>query len=571
MQFVLLKLKNNPLGFSLILNFILFIITYIVAKPYFQSNDDVGMMLLSAGKIFAFEPTPYLQFMHVLVGDFLNFLYTYFPHGYWYGLFFIFCLFISYSAICYTIIKRESNQLYVLALYLLFFIISGYYVIVSLQFTIVASMLAIAGLMLLFFIHYNENIRYFKEAIFRKLAPYQVVSIGFIILASLIRFESMLFISLLFIPIIFYNLYQIQERFKTIYKLKVLVISFLTCFLLQKYHVYRYDSWSDFLEFNTKRAMFVDYNILGYAPKEAQIKALRAANWTINDYYMLMTWFFAEDKLYNIENFDKAIKQLPAYKHHIKLRELIDYQIQVYSYFRVVLAIFIFFLGLCFCKKQDIILCIGVFIFLPIMLVGIHYFLKAPPIRVFLPAFHFIAILPMIFFHFTWNDLISHQVRLIGVLISLLIIILKTHYLSETDQPINEVAEYRKKNLKDFTDVLSNLGQEQILVSWGQFFPYEYILPFSDLSVLGKRLRIIGLGTSQQTPDTKKMMYKLDINNIYVDLVRKDNLFLVANEELVKYYVQYMKEHYNLDVVVDVVIKDNHSGRVFKIRQVKNY
>ncbi len=571
MQFIVYQLKNKPLRFSFILHLILFAIVYALAKPYFQSNDDVGMMLLAAGKILAVEPSPYLQFMHVFVGDFLSLLYTYFPNGYWYGLLFISCLFISYWAICYTIIKRTSHHLYALAIYLLYFAVLGYYVLVSLQFTMVASMVAIGGLVLLFFIPYSENMYHVKEAVFKKPKPYQIVSAGFIILASFIRFESMLFISLLFSPIIFYYLYQKQERFNTIHRLMVLIISLLACFILQKYHTYRYNSWSNFLEFNAKRAMFVDYGILAYAPKEAQIKALQSANWTVNDYYMLMNWFFAEESLYNVENFDKAIKELPAYKYSIRLDELIENQIRIYTYFRVTLASFIFFLGLCFCKKQDIILCITIFVFLFVALIGVHYFLKAPPLRVFLPAFCFIAILPMMFLHLTWNNLISHYVRLTGILIAFLVIILKTYYVSELDEPINETAKNREKNLKQLVNILSsNLGQETILVAWRESFPYELILPFSDLSAFARKLRIIGLGTSQQTPDTKKVMQRFGINNIYIDLIRKDNIFLVANSQLVALYCQYMKEHYNLDVVGDFIIANTSGLGIFKIREVKN-
>jgi hypothetical protein len=562
------QLATYPLRFSFLLHIFFFAITYINVKPYFMSNDDIAMMLSVSGKILTTEPSPHVQFMHIFIGEVLSLLYTYFPDGHWYEGFFVSCLFIAYWQVCYVMLKRQS-KITVLFLYILFFITSASYTLIALQFTIIASVLAFSGLIILFFTPVAHTHLSIKD-IFLKPQSYQIIAFVMLLLAYMVRFESFIFILLVACPVIAYELYLKSQRIKTINNIAVLVVVLLICFPLQKYHLYRYKQWGNFLVFNEKRALFLDYSILEYAPLDAKIKALKAANWSVNDYVMLMTWFFSDEKVYNINNFDKALQALPKYKQEITFKQLWDYQKNVYSYALVLQSIGFLLFTLCFCKKVDILVITTSFIYLFFILLAIHYFLKPPPERVFIPAFYFISLLPLLFTHFTWQNLLKDSAsiftKIAFAITCLLVCISVFSSLKATKNSLR--AEEKEEILKNLINIIQP-NANKLFVVWGATFPYEYIIPFSNMDYLSN-LYLMGLGTSQQTPDAKKLLKKFDVKDIYIDLAMKENLFFIASEKLIiENYFQYMKEHYSLNLRGEGVVKINNAWFVIKIRPVK--
>src|SRR5262245_21796544 len=141
---------NSLLLASLLVNAVLFAVTYRLYTPHFQVNDDVGMMLLSSGTTLSLVPTEYLLFTNIVLGTLLRTMYQLKASVPWYPLYLVGCLLIAHVAILYVIVERNRSLIFVL-LYVVYFALCSQFFLTSLQFTMVAAITAIAGIALLLF------------------------------------------------------------------------------------------------------------------------------------------------------------------------------------------------------------------------------------------------------------------------------------------------------------------------------------------------------------------------------------------------------------------------------------
>lgn len=144
---VITATPTRPLLVSFAVATVLMAVTLLLATPQFNTRDDTIMMLLSSGAIIALQPSPYLMYTHVWIGNALAWLYSIAPEGYWYAWYLLGALWLAFWFLCYSALAALRSWL-ALVLYGLWFLASGSFMLFSLQFSMVAQILAVAGVAL---------------------------------------------------------------------------------------------------------------------------------------------------------------------------------------------------------------------------------------------------------------------------------------------------------------------------------------------------------------------------------------------------------------------------------------
>lgn len=244
MKFMIRKLRSSPTlrFFCIIVGFfLLFILLYKLFTLRYESNDDVVMMLISAG-YFSDSPNHHLVFINALLGYLISGLEKFYPAFNWYSIVLVFIHILSFSAIFYlfTFFTFSNRVKWVFRFLTL---AAFYYVSVRMQFTYVASFSCIAGLML---VHLWRN----------KL--FLISGLTFFTVGGLLRVESALVILLFFY--ITYIFFLGKEKLKA--SLPALLFPGLLLLLVEAidYQIYRNDSleWAEYQNYNKVRGEIND-------------------------------------------------------------------------------------------------------------------------------------------------------------------------------------------------------------------------------------------------------------------------------------------------------------------------
>lgn len=132
--------KNNLIGLSGVI--LLHVLCYAFFPIYFNTNDDVAMAFIANG-YFTGAPSQYLIFINVILGYVLKWGYELFPSVEWYSLLLVGVQFLSLTTLTILFQKRLS-----LVGKMAFWCAAAYFV-VFLQFTHVAFLSALAGIILI--------------------------------------------------------------------------------------------------------------------------------------------------------------------------------------------------------------------------------------------------------------------------------------------------------------------------------------------------------------------------------------------------------------------------------------
>lgn len=533
---------------------------------HYQTNDDVGMMLWLRGISIVEKPTVNILFMNIIYASLLKTLYLWTDKIDWYPLFFLIIVFTSYAYLSYIVIKYVTS-IYIRILYLIAFTGTFILPIVSLQFTIVAGIAGAAGAFGLLVAEKNVG-----EKIFASLL---------LIISSLIRHESFQLILVMFLPVYVYKLYlywrknnsKVSSLFLPIHLkyndwlIYIIVILFLNTGL----NYYSINEYGSYYQFNVKRGKIHDYQVLEKVDLQTKAQILAQLGWSENDYYMLGTWFFLNDKLYNVENFDKAIQYIPRTKIYQILYFIFNSKnLQAVKkwLFETPLNVFLLFLYAAFIFHRLCWMNIGMMLFSIIYFVLVYlliaFFLRVPPLRVYIVMYIAMCLLPFA----TMNSyaiaddkslIASNKVKFL-LKIALLSTAFYTASIAYKDIQ-KEILLYRTTS---FTKPLSTAVNEfcktypnaKLLVSWGEAFPFEAIRPFEDISYM-KKIKIFSLGTSQQSKEAKELLASLAISDLYVAIAERNDVFLLLFNSLklqeLNLYKKYMMDHYQKKIEIKIL------------------
>ena len=554
-------------------------LTYFFFTPHFISNDDPAMLLKVAGISKLTTPSAYMLYTHVFIGWILKSLYTLSLNFPWYGVYLSSCLALAYAVFFY-IILRNNPSISGLLLCVLFYLLIGMKLMLSLQFTIVAAMVALAGISLLVFYPHeyfegqsSTHFSFEKILTFRNIAGVLLIALG-----CMIRWRSMIYAIALALPVLAF--YYYQKPFKIILRQSgLLAVGILLSALMYQVNQMAYSSagWDHFLEAKPKAMKFINYGIIQNLPNEERRKIEKKIGWSTNDLNMFLNWFFMDEELYSIEKFDKALAFVPPYRKRSaeEVQSLME-KAMANRYF--VNGLLMAIIGLLFFafRWRNLLAIFAMLITIVLLFLYLTYYLKPPPQRVYFVAYAWLGVFPLLMLnrHVKVPLLrLSKQYLIQKILLFLLVIGLVYQY--------NGLFTKMKANSKNFESSsqwlystvkeINKNGEASLYVTWANSFPWKYITPFQDVRYL-KDFRTFGLGTGQQSPESKQILNEFGIKNLYTALLQREDILLIIKnrsaQRLLHFYKEFVKEHYGIEAYAEGVATTNVFS-VVKVYQAK--
>jgi hypothetical protein len=522
------------------------------------------MNLCAAGKGLAQHPSEFLLFQHFLIGLVLKFLYTSIPAFPWYGTLTYLYLLVSSLTVGYAILRLNA-RLSAVGLWLVTFVLFYLRVIVSPQFTICAGYLAIAGTLLLFATTVKPHVT--KKGNLYALT----VASALLILAGLIRIQSLLLVLLLMSPL--YG-YALVSHFAGTFRRLVppLCCVFLMSALLQwgQQVYYKHSSgWEQFYPYNNVRADFIDRRKIVW--NKSTEPFFRQIGWSQNDLAMLVSWFYLDPRVYSLQNL-LFISQHTS----LSLRREVNWGKLLLD----LRGFFLSYAGIATLALSLLVLLKGVgitrwFSFLALLLYsgvffGINMIERHLPYHVWLVMLFALYTMQLTLWCQTSEEeplLRSVNERLSSGIPLVLVAVSYAICCGGQIQAVSELSATQRYLQKSFRDDMARLQPRvnQLFVIWGGSFPYEeYQLPTQAAPVIAN-MQILGLGVGNHEPFVQNRLKSFGIDNLYEAFYTRDDVFLICNEQRKKLLRQYIWEHYHTSVEIRTVFQ----GTRFTVRQVR--
>ncbi len=127
-----------------------------------------------------------------------------------------------------------------------------------------------------------------------------------------------------------------------------------------------------------------------------------------------------------------------------------------------------------------------------------------------------------------------------------------------------------RQKIQCLSRLVSAVPENTFTVIWGDALPYEWQYVFSDNEVFKKRNFLIEAWL-QRTPLNEDKHKHFKIKDLYIDLVKKKNIYVAAYNFMQPLLKTYIKEHYGIDTKFEI-IKDFHEchqpAQLVKISEV---
>jgi|GEM_PF-5090533 len=551
MNRIFLSLRNPSwkelLCLSLILNILLFGIFFLWMNPAFETVDDVGMMLTSSG-VRTGEPSEYLTFPSVVIGKILKHLYLQVPRINWYPVYLYSIHFLSMLVILYAILKLRFSWSRIFQ-YVVLFIFFECSLLMRLQFTSTAIVIAIAGFCLFLTSLSLKD----KEVWF-----YLGVSIVMMVTAGLIREKVFYYFLLLIAPLVLLKFFEAK-------KLRIPIFFALTLslfFIFVQYNSSYYSGdplWKEFIAYNKIRGQLHLYPKLAY--NEHTKPTFNKIGWSENDFLMFQNVFFPDKKVYSSENLTFINESL---KNQRGLKETLTVLLYIiYQNVLLVAVSFIFLsLSLQWADKSErkFIYCILVTII--VMFIYLSFAARLP-FRIFMPTLLFFNTM-FLFVHKDFQFSVFKEGKptkkrmSIAALLLVVFLLLPLHLLILYNQ--GKANQEKYLSMKNGLQLLS-AGKDKLYIVWGSdAMNLQDTSPFSDLKEFSN-LNFVFAGRLHD-PFNKRILANFGVENVYLSFTRETNIFLIMYNDLMykDMLSKFIMEHFQKSVEFIVVDKYKNMG-----------
>ena len=255
--------KKKDLLITFLINIAFFLFYVLRCELIHETNDDFAMSFLVEGAYG--ERTPYLIFQNVLWGKILVFLYTILPMIKWYAVTMYGMLFLAFSGVTYALIRKHGRKSGVVASVLML-MFAGFQIYVRFQFSKVAAVATVGGMVLLLY-----ALKYADDKLEKRLC----VALGAILSlwGSMIRFQ-MFAMSVVIVGgcIGLYEVWMLYREKKEGWLKQILTyvtvfgtvgVLSIGLYAIDKLH-YNTPEWQEYVKFNELRSELWDYGLPEY-------------------------------------------------------------------------------------------------------------------------------------------------------------------------------------------------------------------------------------------------------------------------------------------------------------------
>jgi hypothetical protein len=531
--------SRRPLWISLLVVSLFVAATLLVFTPRYETNDDVGMNASVAGRLGFSQPDEHLLFSNVLIGLALKKCYAVWPGVPWYGGYLFLTAALSLAAICYVFLSQKGSEWNWL-LIATFLLVAGIPFLIELQFTRVASVAALAGLLLL-----AGSVRAERNG-------WQCgVAAAFLIAAGLIRFESFFLICLVLSPVIAWMFWRMRRWFRAWIPCAVLLGCVALVFAAHRFDAWYYDrdpDWKEFHRFNALLAEFTDFGHVDYTPETAPVIA--SAGWLPIDYLMLQNWACLDRDRFNVQTLQAVVNGLPP-RSHKPTRPLLDLFQQMIQDNELLGLWALAAAGLVTLSidRSARFVPLACYVVTAVVCVLLYEYLRLPA-RVYCPAFAACAVTPMVFAagprslgrRGPWTE--SAWGRRVILLLVVALFVWRGSAMWQANAEFREDHRQAALMMKELAP-----RPTQLYVVWAASFPYEYlVLPFESES-LPRDFKVLGLDGRAQTPPTLQRMKEFGVTDMRSIVRRGSGTYLICERLPANMLRVYLEAHYGMKVV----------------------
>lgn len=340
------KVKLDSLSRALLLGIFGGVFITLFMHSDFETNDDNFMAAILYGVYGDYNS--HLIFINIVIGKVLKMLLTIFPGVYWYTIFQVVLLMVSFSVIFFVIFKKCGEELY--CAYLLnglLLITFGYECFANMQFSKTAAAAVIAGMVLLF-----EAV---EDLDWREIAAGELlIIIGSMVRYSVFEMSLVIFFGVGIRKLVLTVKSKEYKRIKFYFLLFGLAIS--SSFLMNKFDKWQYSSnpeWKEYREINTLRAQLLDWGFPDYEKNQNLYTSLGISE---EDIEMYKDWDFADTEIFSKENLKLicAAKEKEIIREHT-FPEFLEEWLMIFLDYRFFIGfLIILFLWLLSGKKEKV-------------------------------------------------------------------------------------------------------------------------------------------------------------------------------------------------------------------------
>jgi hypothetical protein len=539
------RLRHNRLLIAGVMTAAIALGVLAIFTPRFETNDDVGMNAIVAGRLLVDRPDEHLVFSNVLIGLGLKGLYQVAGNVPWYGGYLFLTASLSLAAVAFVCLKRDAATIDV-CLTAAFLCLAGAPFLIVLQFTRVAFLATLAGLLLLAGV--------VRDA---RPVPQAFWAIPFLVAGALIRIDAFLLAVLVLSPLAGWMLWRSRTQASARAAVAILAGAVAVGFALVRLNNWYYardEGWRDFYKFNSLRVEFTDYGRAEYNDVTAPVFA--KVGWTRADVDLLREWCFLDRDRFNIQTLQTALEGLASRERATEPRPWRDL-LDIFRANTEVLALWAcgaLFLIVLKNEGSSRFVCAGCYFVTSAMCLYLYHDFHLPA-RVFCPAFAACAVVAVVLpggprsigRGVPWTRSVAARTA-ISVLLGGILLWRSAVLLKENGNFVaaHSQAEDLMRHLKPRPD--------KLFIVWGPEFPSERVFLPLDSGALAKDFKVLSFGSLTVAPFTTKRLQEFGVSDLYSILRRRRGIFFICNKWENGTLAAYFRDHYRLKIGGAVVV-----------------
>lgn len=551
--------KSDILLLVIVINLLIFSIANIFFNIKYEQVDDFIIYNLYSGLdgTYNFHGVYIHPILCILIGLFFRIA----PQINWHTIFLLLMQFICFTTIGYIILQKHKTPLSIL-IYTIFASIFYTALLLLIQYTSVAALLILTA----FFITI-DNIE-------NKNKKWTILAGVLYAIGIMTRMQSLLIIvPFMGIYLLYYLVkYKLQGQTVNLIKQYAIYIIITIIVYVSNMVIYSVEPYKQYMKYNDLRTQLHD---LSYTSYNNNKEIFDKIGWSQNDHYLFYTFNTGDENVYNKQNLQEIIdykkQQGNYYNLNLELDKIAtnfkDNLVNTNT-FIAIMFFSIIIISILNSKNRDL----NILIALTTMAVHILFIvLNRSMLRVVIPEY--ILGTALIIYNLNLEETKKYSLKIIAVTTILISIIgvnisgTKYNY----GYNLNYYSNY--KQLIDYT----NSHKENVYLYTVPSLQYRY-LAYSVYEMPPKsafsNLRVMG-GWDMYTQNYYDFKARYNLDGTFLDLL-KENVYLIDGDvtwsgrrysNYIKNIVEFIKEHYNIDVKYEKVNTFNNLY-IYKLERI---
>jgi len=546
-------ISGRPFFCSFLITVVLFSTIFSFFKSYFQLVDDVYVLLLLKGQGLSNTGCEFNLLQNPILSIVLKHLYQRLPSVEWYSSFLIFSLMFGTWGIL-AALQLGTNALFKSALFILGSFILEIQFAAAIQWTVVASVAGMGGLLLIAAVWRRENSEFLKPAL--------GLAFVLVMISVLIRTDAFMLMVLVSIPMFAFLFWKVKfapARQKIAKSLMVISAFALAVIFLGWVYYCQNPEWK-------KASEFLDHyghlNVLrNPVYNENTEPVFKSIGWSPNDLDLFKNLYFMDSDTYSFEKIDLLQKFFPRFTFDKNPNETF---VRMFSNPGTHILLSFLLVVFWFMEIEVFSFVVLNLVFTGFILLFCRLYLWMPP-RIYIPCLFYQNAI-FVFFSFGQNRVMDLKKAAVkwGIAFGVLFLafsLFVAHLGYEGNQYSRYLETQLKKQMKDLAP-----REDQLFVTWASSYPYENIAAFDNGEIF-QNFNVLPIDWFQRTPITTAMLNRFSLKNLFRDLMDNPKVFLICSPRQWTLYQTYMREKYNQSVRFEVYF---HSDQ-FNVLSVRSH